>query len=311
MAKKSVRKTKSVVNKNPNEIRLNKWIASTGLMSRRKADEIIDQGLIKINGRVVYELGVKINPKEDVVKYENKVLKPPHDKTYVMFNKPKKVLTSLSDPAGRPTVGDFFPSEKLRLFPVGRLDWETEGLLLLTNDGEFSQEVLHPKSHIPKTYLVKLSDKLSAKNMSKLLNGVTIIGGRVKALHVERVKKLSSKVDNPKYEWVRISIAEGKNRQVRRMFEKIGLDVKKLRRVGIGSLKLGALATGEARELKASDLLKIFEQVKFAKRKDITPRSSNTTKKKSTRGASGSQRGSKPLRSSKSTKKTKSVNRSR
>ncbi|MBT4761905.1 MAG: rRNA pseudouridine synthase [Bdellovibrionaceae bacterium] len=290
MAKKATSKRKSPVrkkvtpkkvNSNPDEVRLNKWISSTGLMSRRKADEAIDEGKIKINGRVVYELGVKINPKLDVVKYQDKALRPPKDKTYIMFNKPKKVLTTMADPTGRTTIGDFFPAnEHLRLFPIGRLDWETEGLLLLTNDGEFSQEVIHPKSKIPKTYLVKLDGKLNQYQTRKLLSGVTIIGGRVKALHIERVKKLTSKVENKEYEWVRISISEGKNRQIRKMFAKVGLDVKKLRRVAIGSLKLGTLATGKYKELQAKDLLQVFEHVQFKPMKEL--KKSDSSKKAST-----------------------------
>jgi 23S rRNA pseudouridine2605 synthase len=163
---------------------------------------------------------------------------------------------------------------KTRLFPGGRLDWDSEGLLLLTNDGDFSNEVMHPRKGIAKTYLVKVDGQPTAAHLQKLLDGVTIIGGKVKALRVERQNKGSSK-----YDWIKISISEGKNRQVRRMFEKIGFDVTKLKRISIGQLKLGTLKKGEYRQLTALEMEKIFKPSKTLS----STSSSRSTSKKSPR----------------------------
>jgi len=246
-------KKKTTDNSKIDLVRLNKFISSAGVASRRKADELTENGKVKVNGKTVYELGSRINPRTDKVTVKGKPIWAKSKKIYLMFNKPERVLTTMNDPEGRPTVGDFIKKKKYRLFPVGRLDWESEGLLLLTNDGDFSNEVMHPKSKITKTYLVKLNGQPTESNLQKLLKGVSIVGGKVKAVSIGRVKRSSSK-----YDWIRIGITEGKNRQIRRMFEKIGFDVKKLRRVSIGKLNMGGLKKGEFIELKPSQLEKIF-----------------------------------------------------
>lgn len=239
-------------------IRLNKYLADCGLASRRKADELIGAGHVQVNGKTVYELGVRVNPASDRVVVDGKPIKAPTQKLYVIFYKPENVLTTMEDPEGRPTVADFMEQLPLRVFPVGRLDWDTEGLLLLTNDGDFAQKVMHPKEEIPKTYLAKLDGKPSDKQLAKLLTGVTIPGGRVKAWHVE-IAKIG---DSDKYGWVKIVIGEGKNRQVRHMFNKIGFDVKKLKRVAIGQLTLGSLNKGEYAFLDTGALNRIFRKRK-------------------------------------------------
>ena len=237
-------------------IRLNKYLADCGLASRRKADEMIAEGKVQLNGKTVFELGVRVEPEFDRVVVDGKTVKPPSLKLYVIFNKPENVLTTMEDPEGRPTVADFMEQLPVRVFPVGRLDWDTEGMLLLTNDGDFAQKVMHPREEIPKTYLAKLDGKPSQEQLTKLLRGVTIPGGRVKALHVETAKL----GDSDKYDWVKIVISEGKNRQVRHMFEKIGFDVKKLRRVAIGQLTLGGLERGEYAFLDPIGLQRIFRK---------------------------------------------------
>ena len=236
--------------------RLNKFLADCGIASRRKADELISDGQIQINGKTVFELGVRVDPEFDRVTLAGKPVRPETRKIYVIFNKPENVLTTMSDPEGRPTVADFVEQLPVRVFPVGRLDWDSEGMLLLTNDGDFSQRVMHPREEIPKTYLVKLDGKPTPKQLDKLKTGVTIPGGRVKAWLVERVKI----GDSAKYEWIKIVIGEGKNRQVRHMFTKIGFDVKKLKRVAIGQLTLGTLQKGEYAFLDEGALAKIFRQ---------------------------------------------------
>ena len=234
-------------------VRLNKFIADSGLCSRRKADELIHDGQVMLNGKKVFELGVKVDPTQDRVLVNGKPVAKQSKFVYYMFHKPKNVVTTLEDPLGRPKVGDFIDTTE-RLFPVGRLDWDTEGLLLMTNDGQFAQDVAHPKKEIPKTYLVKIDDHIDPAKLKKLIDGVSIIGGRASAKAAEKVKLGNSK----KYEWIKITISEGKNRQIRRMFEKIGYDVLKLQRISIGGLKLGALKKGEYRALNAEDLDRIF-----------------------------------------------------
>jgi 23S rRNA pseudouridine2605 synthase len=165
----------------------------------------------------------------------------------------------MTDPMGRPTVADFVKDLPYRVFPVGRLDWDTEGLLLLTNDGDFSQKVTHPKEEIPKTYLVKLDGKPTDAQLDKLRRGVTIPGGKVAAKFVERAKVGTSGT----YDWVKIVITEGKNRQVRHMFQKIGYDVKKLKRTAIGQLTLGPLKKGEFAFLDEGGIRQVFKQSKL------------------------------------------------
>lgn len=234
-------------------IRLNKFLADHGVASRRKADEIIDEGLVLVNGRKVFELGFKVNPETDSVKVKGKPIVTKPQPLYFVFNKPRNVVTSTADPQGRPIVLDYFKKIKKRIFPVGRLDWDTEGLLLMTNDGDFSNEITHPSSNITKTYHAKLDGIPTDAKLEKLKRGVSIIGGKVRAVHLKRLNKGSNKKD-----WIEITIAEGKNRQVRKMFEKIGCSVVKLKRVSIGELKLGALKAGDYRPLTTKDLEKIF-----------------------------------------------------
>lgn len=243
-------------------VRLNKYIADSGLCSRRKADELIDEGRVTVNGRKVFELGVKIDQAKDKVAVDKKVLRSTVTKNFFYFimNKPTQVLTTMSDPTGRPTIADYFPKSKnKRLFPVGRLDWDSEGLLIMTNDGEYSQRVTHPKEEIPKTYHVKIDRDLTEPKKQKLLSGVTIVGGKVKATEVYRMKK---NVKGQKTFWVSITITEGKNRQVRRMFEKLEIDVLKLRRVSIGNLKLGNLKPGQVLQMQPHMAMKVFERPK-------------------------------------------------
>lgn len=243
----------------PSLIRLNKFIADCGVASRRKADELIEEGLVQINGKTTFELGVRIHPTEDRVTLRGKPVKPASQKIYIIFYKPESVVTSLTDPLGRPTVAHFVKDIPFRVFPVGRLDWDTEGLLLLTNDGDFSQKVTHPKGEIPKTYMAKLDGKPTDAQLDKLRRGVTIPGGKVAAQYVERAQVGSSS----NYDWVKIVITEGKNRQVRHMFQKIGYDVKKLKRTAIGQLTLGPLKKGQYAFLDEGGIRKVFKPSKL------------------------------------------------
>lgn len=210
--------------------------------------------MIQINGKKTFELGVKIYPKKDRISIKGKILHPPKQLFHFAFNKPSQVITSMNDPAGRPCVLDYLQDMPVRLFPVGRLDWDSEGLLLLTNDGEFAQAVSHPNSNVTKTYLVKVNGQPTREQIAKLAHGVSIIGGKAQARSAQRLSRAVSR----QYGWLRIVVSEGRNRQIRQMLSKIGFDVLKLKRVAIGKLRLGSLEKGRIFALSEKDLRKIF-----------------------------------------------------
>ncbi len=238
------------------QIRLNKFIAMSGVASRRHADDLIVQGFVRVNGKTITDLGTRVSPEQDRVFVQNKPIHAVRDLVYIAFHKPIHVVTTMNDPQGRPSLAEYFSKARIRLFPVGRLDWDSEGILLLTNDGAFAQKVSHPKYGVAKTYLAKLSGQPTDEQLQKLMRGVSIIGGKARAQYVERIRS------SGKYDWVKIIIDEGRNRQIRQMFQKIGFDVKKLQRVAIGSLRLGALERGKFRILTETDLEKVFRAPK-------------------------------------------------
>lgn len=221
-------------------VRLNKLIADRGLCSRRAADKLIEEGRVIVNGKKVFELGTQVDPYKERVSVDGKPLKSAFEKVYIMMNKPKGVLTTMEDPHERPTVKIFLEDVPTRVFPVGRLDWDSEGLLLFTNDGDFANKVANPQSEVTKTYLVKIDGQPRADQLQKLIDGVSIVGGRVSAKYIEKIEK-----GRDQYAWLKIVITEGKNRQIRQMFAKIGFDVLKLQRVAIGRLRLGQLERGQ------------------------------------------------------------------
>lgn len=237
-------------------IRLNKLISESGICSRRQADKIIEEGRVIVNGKKVFELGIRVDPMADKVVVDGKPLRKAGEKIYVMFHKPKGVLTTMEDPLDRPTIKEFLDRVPFRVFPIGRLDWDTEGLLLLTNDGDYANRVMHPREEVTKTYLVKLNGQPSPGHIEKLLRGVSIVGGKVRAKHVEKIRRPDA---SDKYDWYKIIISEGKNRQVRQMFEKIGFDVMKLQRVAIGCLRIGALEKGDMVFLNDVAIERVFQ----------------------------------------------------
>ncbi len=249
--------------KTATEIRLNKLLAERGLTSRRGADKMIAEGFVTVNGKKVYELGIKVNPHADAIVVDGVPLRGKNQNLYIMFHKPKNVITSMSDPLGRTTVADYMTAVPGRVFPIGRLDWDSEGLIIMTNDGEFANRVMHPKSEVTKTYHVKLEGQPRPDQIEKLYKGVSIPGGgKVKAKLVEKIKMAKSREQktSDKYDWYKIIITEGKNHQVREMFKKIGFDVIKLQRVAIGKLKLGQLERGELVYLNDAAVDRIFIQ---------------------------------------------------
>lgn len=187
---------------------------------------------------------------------DGKQLKAKGQPVYAIFHKPKGVLTTMEDPAGRPTVKDFLDRLPVRLFPVGRLDWDSEGLLILTNDGDYANRIMQPKAEVTKTYLVKVDGQPTAEQLAKLRRGVPIPGGRVTAKYVARLDDRGK----DKYAWLKIVITEGKNRQIRYMFEKIGYDVLKLQRVAIGCLRLGQVERGQVVFLNEVAADMVFKQ---------------------------------------------------
>lgn len=213
-------------------------------------------------------MGIRVHPQKDKILVGGKPLKGKGSPIYALFNKPKGVLTTMDDPLGRPTVKDFIEGLPTRLFPVGRLDWDSEGLLLLTNDGDWAQKVMNPHSEVTKTYLVKVDGKPTQDQLGKLRRGVSIIGGKVAALHVSRIKKGGEKSSSgathsgrsSQNDWLKIVITEGKNRQIRLMFQKIGFDVLKLQRVAIGRLRIGNVERGQVVFLNDAAAERVFQQ---------------------------------------------------
>ena len=196
--------------------------------------------MVVVNGKKVYELGAKVDPANDTVSVDGKPLKSKAPSVYIMFHKPTGVLTTLEDPLDRPTVADYLSEVPYRVFPVGRLDWDSEGLLILTNDGDYANRIMHPKTEVTKSYLVKLDREPTPEQIQKLKTGISIVGGRVAAKHIEKINR-----GKKQYPWYKIVITEGKNRQIRQMFEKVGCDVMKLQRIAIGKLRIGNLERGE------------------------------------------------------------------
>lgn len=256
------------------KIRLNKLIADSGIASRRAADRLIDEGAVTVNGKKVFELGTKVNPFSDTILVQGKPLRKKAQHVYIMFHKPKGILTTMEDPLERPTIKEFLAEVPVRVFPVGRLDWDSEGLLLLTNDGDYANRVASPKLEVTKTYLVKVDGQPKDEELNKLLRGVTIVGGKVAAKSVEKVKR-----GKDQYAWIKIVITEGKNRQIRQMFEKIGYDVLKLQRVAIGRLRIGNLERGEMVFLNEVAAERVFQPDipdEVAKKKSYKGRTTST-----------------------------------
>jgi len=223
--------------------RLQKVIARAGIASRRKAEELIKEGRVKVNGKVVRELGVKVLPSDKVEVNEVQIEK--EEPVYFLLYKPRGVISSVSDDKGRKVVTDFFSQFKERIFPVGRLDYDTSGLLLLTNDGEFANLLMHPKNEMDKVYVAKTKGIPLRENLRKLERGIQLEDGKTAPAKV----KLLSADKKKQTAIVEIAIHEGRNRQVRRMFEAIGNEVVKLKRERYGFLTLSGLKAGEAREL--------------------------------------------------------------
>lgn len=231
--------------------RLQKWISEAGYTSRRKAEELIKQGKVKVNGKVVTELGTKVSDK-DTIEIENKVLVK-EEKEYYLINKPRGVITSTSDEKDRKVVTELIPSEA-RLYPVGRLDYDTTGALLLTNDGEFANIMMHPKSNVDKVYLAKLEGIIKGEQINQLKAGIFLDNVKVVPSRV-KLKKVNQETNTC---IVEIIIHEGKNHQVKRMFESVGFHVEKLKRERIGIFNVENLKSGEYRKLTPKEVATVY-----------------------------------------------------
>lgn len=218
--------------------RLQKVLAEAGLGSRRSCEKLILEGHISINGQIVKTLGVQIDPKIDRIKFDGKEIKSER-KVYLLLNKPKGYVTTLSDPQGRPTILSLLKGVRERVYPVGRLDYNSQGLLFLTNDGDLANKLIHPEFRIAKTYLVKLKGKLEADDIMRLRKGIRIEGGKTLPAEVRVVKIL------PKNTLLKMTITEGKKRQIRQMGEVIKHEVLSLKRIQFGPFHLSNLKQGE------------------------------------------------------------------
>ena len=254
--------------------RLQKIIAAAGIASRRKAEELITQGRVSVNGHTVTELGSKADLATDHIKVDGKLLRGAERHIYLLLNKPKGYVTTVSDPEGRPTVMDLVKNVGARIYPVGRLDWSSEGLLLLTNDGDLASRLTRAASHVQKTYLVKIAGRATEEDIGKLRRGIRIgakpepgssarnrFGGEHKLKQVFTAPaqvRLTKDAANP---WYEVTLIEGKNRQIRRMFEEIGHHVEKIKRVRYGPLTLD-VEPGESRELTPHEVASLRKSVR-------------------------------------------------
>jgi 23S rRNA pseudouridine2605 synthase len=235
--------------------RLQKIIAAAGVTSRRKAEELITEGRVKVNGQVVTELGAKADPARDHIRVDGKLLQGPEQPRYYMLNKPKGFVTTVSDPENRPTVMKFFERTGTRVFPVGRLDYLSEGLLLMTNDGALANALTRAAARVEKTYLVKVSGKPTQSAIEQLRRGIMIERGKPgegagRVLTEPATIRLMRDAENP---WYEVVLTEGRNRQIRKLFEEIGHHVEKIRRVGYGTLVLD-VEPGQVRELEPREV---------------------------------------------------------
>ena len=234
------------------EERLHKIIASAGIASRRKAEELIKQGKVTVDGQVVTQMGLRLDPEQHEIAFEGKSISSHTQKIYLLLNKPKGYVTTLHDPQGRPEVTKLLKEIKTRVFPVGRLDIDTEGALMLTNDGDLAQRILHPSYEVNKTYIARVQGRPSKENLSRLEKGIELEGRKT---WPARIRVVAGKPGSTSIE---ITIHEGKKRQVRKMFEAIGHPVQALKRTAYGNLKLANLPLGKYRFLTAKDLKLIF-----------------------------------------------------
>jgi 23S rRNA pseudouridine2605 synthase len=239
-------------------VRLQKVLADAGVASRRGSEELIADGRVSVDGVQILEMGFKIDPEISLVEVDGEAIRSKASKTYLAFHKPAGVISTMSDPEGRPNLGDYFKTRNERLFHVGRLDKESEGLILLTNDGDLAHRATHPSYGLVKKYVVEVSGVISKDLISTLLKGVELEDGLARALEVSVLREV-----NPKHFWVELSIHEGRFHIVRRMFEALGVEVLRLIRSEFGPIALDETKVGRWRALSRVEIDKLFNLLKL------------------------------------------------
>ncbi|MDR1512080.1 MAG: rRNA pseudouridine synthase [Propionibacteriaceae bacterium] len=238
-------------------VRLQKVLAAAGVASRRQAEEMILDGRIEVNGQVVTVLGTRVDPATDHIRFDGTRLPPERHRVYLVLNKPRGVVSTMSDPEGRRTLGEFVPPKAGRLFHVGRLDTETEGLIVLTNDGDLAQRLSHPKFEVSKTYLAEVEGVVDRATLARLARGVTLEDGPITPDKVKLVDVASGR------SLVQVTLHSGRNRVVRRLLEAVGHPVRKLARTRIGPIRLGDLPTGRTRPLTRDEVGALFDAARL------------------------------------------------
>ncbi len=233
------------------KVRLQKYLADCGVASRRKSEELIEQGVVRVNGQVA-SIGDKISPKKDTVTVRGKKIIKQKNYTYIMLHKPRGFITTMSDERERKCVAELIKDVPGRVYPVGRLDRESEGLLLCTNDGEFANAMTHPTRHVPKTYRVTVRPGISEEQVTALTTGVIIDDRKTAPAEVRIITREEGRVV------LEIILYEGRNRQIRKMCEEVGLEVARLKRTAVGSIKLGMLKQGDWRDLTEDEVRKLM-----------------------------------------------------
>jgi 23S rRNA pseudouridine2605 synthase len=235
-------------------VRIQKVLAEAGVASRRACEEIIAQGRVRVNGKVIREMGLKVDPETAKIEVDGEAIQPAQSRILLAFNKPAGVVSAMSDPQGRPCLGDFFSEWPGRLFHVGRLDFETEGLILLTNDGDLANRLAHPKHEVVKRYLVQVRGVLPTNLSSILRVGVELEDGLI------RLSSMKILTRSEKSALLQIELHEGRNRIIRRLFAQLGLPVEHLVRIGVGSIDLGELRPGRWRAISEPEMKKLLAQ---------------------------------------------------
>jgi 23S rRNA pseudouridine2605 synthase len=239
-------------------VRLQKVLADAGIASRRASEQLILDGRVSVDGVQILELGTKIDPEISKVEVDGESISMKKTKVYLAFHKPIGVLSTMSDPDGRPALGDYFKDRNERLFHVGRLDRESEGLILLTNDGDLAHRATHPSYGMVKKYLVEIEGVLSKEQISKIMQGISLDDGLARALEIKTIREV-----NPKHSWVEISIHEGRYHIVRRIFEHFELPVLRLVRTDFGPIALAETGVGRYRKLNEVELSNLFKVLKL------------------------------------------------
>jgi pseudouridine synthase len=232
------------------EERLQKILAHAGIASRRKAEELLQEGRVSVNGKTVSELGSKADPDRDHIKVDGQLIRLPSRHVYIALNKPREVVTTVSDPQGRRTVMHLLKPVKERVYPVGRLDYNSEGLLLLTNDGDLAARIMAPRTHLEKTYVVKANGYLTQEQLEQFSSGVALHGRRTAPARIKIIKQS----DNP---WYEVRLIEGRQNQIRLMFKHFGRLVEKLKRIRVGPIALTDLPPGAWRYLSAPEVVRL------------------------------------------------------